>query len=92
MVVAVWPVSLVTGPGVHGEPLFTPLGLEGYHFFFSWGPQVRSLLRVNRTHSESDASSPFAQNDCEVVSQTRSSTSRRVQVGMGPHWEVNPKK
>lgn len=38
-----WPVSLLTGPGDHGEPLLAPLGLEGHRFFFAWGPQACSL-------------------------------------------------
>lgn len=86
MILDGWPVSLVTGPGVHGEPLFAPLGLGGHHFFFSQGPStgLQSVLRANRTHRESDAFSPVAQNERAVVSQTRSSASCRVQVGMGP--------
>lgn len=43
------------------------------------------MLRANTTRSGSDAFSPFAQNEREVVKQTRSSTSHGVQVGLGPH-------
>lgn len=82
------PVPLVTD---HGWTLLVPLDEGGHHFFFSWGPQVCSLCSESTLLSESDAFSPFAQNECEVVSQTRSSTSHRVQVGLwAPLWGVGP--
>ncbi|KAK2509681.1 hypothetical protein MC885_011437 [Smutsia gigantea] len=40
---------------------------------------LQSVLRANTTRSESDAFSPFAQNERDVVNETRSSASHGVQ-------------
>jgi len=55
------------------------------------GP-VCSLCSEPAFLGERDAFSPFAQNEREVVSQTRSSASHRVQVGLGhPCGESAPR-
>lgn len=93
MILDDWPVSLVTGPGgsLQASVCSTRFGRTPFLLFLG-STGLQSLLRVHTTHSDSDAFSPFAQNEHEVVSQTRSSTSHTVQVGMGPHWgDLAPK-